>query len=51
MEQRTQLLADLRKSRAQLLEVSTAESVIGQLISYLRGRQARRGRIGARRAG
>ena len=50
-EQRTQLLADLRKSRAQLLEISTGEPVIGQLISYLRGRQARRGRIGARRAG
>ena len=50
-EQRLQLLADLRKSRAQLLEISTAEPVIGQLIGYLRGRQAMRGRIAARRAG
>jgi uncharacterized protein (DUF58 family) len=50
-EQRAQLLADLRKSRAQLLEISTGEPVIGQLIGYLRGRQAMRGRIAARRAG
>jgi uncharacterized protein (DUF58 family) len=50
-EQRAQLLADLRKSLAQLLEISTGEPVIGQLIGYLRGRQAMRGRIAARRAG
>ena len=45
------ILADLRQSRAQLLEISTGEPVIGQLIGYLRGRQAMRGRIAARRAG
>ena len=50
-EQRAQLLADLRKSRAQLLEISTGGPVIGQLIGYLRGRQSMRGRNAARRAG
>jgi hypothetical protein len=38
-----QLLADIRSARAQLLEISTAEPVINQLIAYLRVRQAMRG--------
>jgi uncharacterized protein (DUF58 family) len=51
IEQRAQLLADIRKAHAQLLEISTAEPIIGQLIGYLRGRQTMRGRAAARRAG
>jgi len=45
-EKRRQLLADLRAARAQVLEVSTAEPVINQLIAYLRVRQVMRGRRG-----
>jgi uncharacterized protein (DUF58 family) len=50
-EQRAELLADIRRSRGQLLEISTGEPVIGQLIDHLRRRQAMRGRMAARRAG
>jgi uncharacterized protein (DUF58 family) len=41
---RERLLSDLRASRAQVLEISTAEPVINQLIAYLRVRQVMRGR-------
>jgi len=41
---RAGLLAELRAARAQVLEVSTAEPVINQLIAYLRVRQVMRGR-------
>ncbi|MFN2462811.1 MAG: DUF58 domain-containing protein [Candidatus Dormibacteria bacterium] len=41
---RARLLADLRTARAEVLEVSTAEPVISQLVTYLRGRQTMRGR-------
>jgi uncharacterized protein (DUF58 family) len=47
--QRARLLADLRASRAQLLEISTSEPVISQLISYLRTRQATRVQRASRR--
>jgi uncharacterized protein (DUF58 family) len=47
-EQRAQLLADFRSARAQVLEISTDQPVVNQLIAYLRTRQRRRG-IGARR--
>ncbi|MEA2683263.1 MAG: hypothetical protein QOK05_1591 [Chloroflexota bacterium] len=43
--QRGRLLKDLRSSRAQLLEISTAEPVVSQLIAYLRVRQATRGAL------
>ncbi len=42
--QRAALMADLRGARAQVLEISTAEPVVNQLIAYLRSRQAARGR-------
>ena len=41
---RAGLLSELRAARAQVLEVSTAEPVINQLIAYLRVRQVMRGR-------
>jgi uncharacterized protein (DUF58 family) len=50
-EQRARLLADLRSSRAQLLEISTSEPVITQLIGYLRTRQATRVQLASRRFG
>jgi uncharacterized protein (DUF58 family) len=40
---RDNLVADIRGARAQLLEISTAEPVVIQLIAYLRSRQALRG--------
>lgn len=43
-QKRAGLLADLRAARTQVLEVSTAEPVINQLIAYLRVRQVMRGR-------
>jgi uncharacterized protein (DUF58 family) len=49
-EQRARLLADLRRARAQLLEIDTARPVVTQLISYLRARQRIRGGLGTRRA-
>jgi uncharacterized protein (DUF58 family) len=46
--QRQRLLADLRSSRAQLLEITTAEPIVNQLIAYLRVRQTMRGAVAAR---
>lgn len=46
--QRQRLLKDLRSARAQLLEISTAEPVVNQLIAYLRVRQSTRGALLAR---
>ncbi|HEV1997644.1 MAG TPA: DUF58 domain-containing protein [Candidatus Dormibacteraeota bacterium] len=40
---RDSLIADIRTARAQILEISTAEPVVNQLIAYLRVRQAMRG--------
>jgi uncharacterized protein (DUF58 family) len=48
-EQRTRLLGDLLGARAQLLEVSTGEPVINQLIRYLQARQLLRGGLATRR--
>ena len=42
------LVAEIRSARAQLLEISTAEPVINQLIAYLRVRQAMRGGLARR---
>lgn len=39
--------AAVREARAQLLEITTAESVLPQLVSFLRARQALRGRVAA----
>ena len=47
---RARLLSELRSARAQVLEVSTAEPVINQLIAYLRVRQVMRGRRGVGRS-
>ncbi len=48
-EQRLRLRADLRGAHAQMLEVSTGEPVINQLIRYLQARQSRRGGLATRR--
>ena len=48
-EQRARLLGDFRSARAQVLEISTAEPVVNQLIAYLRSRQRVRGGLGTRR--
>lgn len=47
-ERRASLVADIRSARAQLLEISTAEPVVNQLIAYLRVRQAMRGGLARR---
>ena len=49
LEQRRVLLADIRSSRAQLLEISTETPVTTQLVSFLRTRQAMRGGMRGRR--
>jgi uncharacterized protein (DUF58 family) len=49
VEKRARLLADLRSCRAQLLEITTSEPVINQLVAYLRARQATRGRLASLR--
>jgi uncharacterized protein (DUF58 family) len=46
--QRQRLLADLRSARAQLLEITTAQPIVNQLIAYLRVRQSMRGAAAAR---
>ena len=50
-DKRARLRADLKSSRAQLLEISTSEPVINQLIAYLRVRQATRAQLRSRRFG
>src|SRR5439155_1167937 len=42
-EQRARLLADIRRAGASTLEVTTAEPLLPQLVTYLRRRQSRRG--------
>ncbi|MDP9325317.1 MAG: DUF58 domain-containing protein [Candidatus Dormibacteraeota bacterium] len=49
-EQRAQLMSDFRGARAQVLEISTDQPVVNQLIAYLRRRQRMRGALGPRRA-
>ncbi|MFN2465490.1 MAG: DUF58 domain-containing protein [Candidatus Dormibacteria bacterium] len=51
LKQRQRLTADLRRARAQLLEVETAEPVIGQLIRFLQSRQRLRGGRALKRVG
>ncbi len=42
LEQRRQLVAELKQARADLLEVSTGDAVLGQLVAFLRSRAAKR---------